>query len=93
MGVSEELGGYVPVTVAVIIVTGVIGNVIADGVCKLFKITEPIAKGVAIGTASHAIGTTKAMEMGETEGAMSSLSIVVSGILTVIGAAVFAKFL
>lgn len=92
MGVSEELGGYVPVTVAVIIVTGVIGNVIADGVCKLFKITEPIAKGVAIGTASHAIGTTKAMEMGETEGAMSSLSIVVSSVLTVVASAVFAKF-
>lgn len=92
MGVSEELGGYVSVTVAVIIVTGVIGNVIAESVCKLFKITEPIAKGVAIGTSSHAIGTTKAMEMGETEGAMSSLSIVVSSVLTVVAAAVFAKF-
>ncbi len=92
MGVSEELGGYISVTVAVIIVTGVTGNVIAESVCKLFKITEPIAKGVAIGTSSHAIGTTKAMEMGETEGAMSSLSIVVSSVLTVVAAAVFAKF-
>ena len=92
MGVSEELGGYVPVTVAVIIVTGVLGNMIAETVCKVFKINEPVAKGIAIGTASHAVGTAKAMEMGQVEGAMSSLSIVVSGILTVIGANIFARF-
>lgn len=92
MGVSEELGGYVPVTVAVIIITGVLGNVLAEPVLRLFRIHEPVAKGVALGTASHAIGTTRAMELGEVEGAMSSLSIVVSGILTVIGASVFAMF-
>jgi len=56
-------------------------------------IEEPIAKGIAVGTASHAVGTAKAMEMGEIEGAMSSLSIVVSGILTVIGASIFASFI
>jgi putative effector of murein hydrolase len=93
MGVSEELGGYVSITVAVIIITGVIGNMIAETVCKVFKITEPIAKGIGIGSASHAMGTTRAMEMGEVEGAMSSLSIAVSGILTVIGAALFAHLL
>lgn len=93
MGVSEELGGYVPVTVAVIIVTGVLGNMFAETVCRIFKIHDPIAKGIAIGTSSHAIGTAKAMEMGEVEGAMSSLSIVVSGILTVIGANIFAQFM
>ena len=93
MGVSEELGGFVPVTVAVIIVTGVLGNMIAETVCKVFRIEEPVAKGIAIGTASHAVGTAKAMEMGAVEGAMSSLSIVVSGILTVIGANVFAGFM
>ncbi|MDE7330812.1 MAG: LrgB family protein [Lachnospiraceae bacterium] len=93
MGVSEELGGYVPVTVAVIIVTGVIGNMFAETICKIFKIHDPIAKGIAIGTSSHAIGTAKAMEMGAVEGAMSSLSIVVSGILTVIGANIFAGFM
>ncbi len=93
MGVSEELGGFVPVTVAVIIVTGVIGNMFAETICRIFKIHEPIAKGIAIGTSSHAIGTAKAMEMGEVEGAMSSLSIVVSGILTVIGANIFAGFM
>ena len=93
MGVSEQLGGHVSITVAVIIITGVIGNMIAESVCKAFHITEPIARGVAIGTASHAIGTTKAMEMGEVEGAMSSLSIVVAGMLTVAGASVFSLLL
>lgn len=93
MGVSEELGGYISITVAVIIVTGILGNILAEIVCKVFHITEPIAKGVAIGTASHAIGTTKAMEMGEVEGAVSSLSIVVAGILTVVGANIFSNFI
>ena len=93
MGVSEELGGYVTLTVAVIIITGICGTVIAPVLLKLLRIEEPIARGIGIGTASHAIGTARAMEMGETEGAMSSLSIVVSGVLTVIGASVFASFL
>lgn len=92
MGVSQELGGYVPVTVAVIIITGVLGNVVAEPVLRLFRIREPVAKGIALGTASHAMGTTRAMEMGEVEGAMSSLSIVVAGIVTVAGASVFAMF-
>ena len=93
MGVSEELGGYISITVAVIIISGILGNIFAESACRLFRVTEPIARGVAIGSASHAIGTAKAMELGEIEGAMSSLSIVVSGLLTVIGAAVFANFL
>ena len=90
MGVSEELGGYVTITVAVIIVTGVIGNIFGELICKIFRITEPISKGIAFGSASHAIGTAKAMELGDVEGAMSSLSIAVSGILTVVGASIFA---
>ena len=89
MGVSEELGGYVTITVATIVITGVLGNIIGEGLCKLFHIEEPIAKGVALGTASHAIGTARAMEMGEIEGAMASLSIAVAGLLTVAGALVF----
>lgn len=93
MGVSEELGGYVTITVAVIVITGVLGNMLAEGICKVFRITEPVAKGLAIGSAAHAIGTTKAMEMGEVEGAMSSLSIAVAGILTVIFASLFSGFL
>lgn len=93
MGVSEELGGIVTITVAVIIITGVFGNMIAEAVCKIFGIQEPIARGIAIGSASHAIGTAKAMEMGEVEGAMSSLSIAVSGLITVVLASVYAQFL
>ncbi|MDD6333536.1 MAG: LrgB family protein [Clostridia bacterium] len=90
MGVSEELGGYVTITVAVIVVTGVLGNIFGELICKIFRIKEPIAKGLAIGSAAHAIGTAKAMEMGEIEGAMSSLSIAVAGILTVVFSSVFA---
>lgn len=93
MGVSEELGGIATITVAVIIITGIIGNVIGEYVCRLFKIQEPVAKGIAVGTSSHAIGTARAMEMGEVEGAMSSLSIAVAGLLTVVGAPVFAQFI
>lgn len=93
MDVSEELGGYVTLTVAVIIITGLMGNMFAPMVCRVFHITDPIAKGIAIGTSSHAVGTAKAMEMGQVEGAMSSLSIAVAGILTVVGASVFAQFL
>lgn len=93
MGVSEELGGISTITVAVIIVTGILGNVIAELVCRLFRIEEPIAKGLALGTASHAIGTAKAMELGEVEGAMSSLAIAVAGLLTVIGASLFANLM
>lgn len=93
MGISEELGGYVTITVAIIVLTGVVGNIFGEIICKIFHITEPIAKGLALGTSSHAIGTAKAMEMGEVEGAMSSLSIAVSGILTVIFASVFSHFI
>jgi predicted murein hydrolase (TIGR00659 family) len=93
MGVSEELGGYVTITVAVIVITGVLGNMIAETVCRLFRIREPIARGIAIGSASHAIGTARAMEMGEIEGAMSSLSIAVAGLVTVVGANFFAPLL
>lgn len=89
MGLSEELGGIVTITVAVIIVTGVIGNMFAESICKLFHISDPVAKGVGIGSASHAMGTSKAMEMGEIEGAMSSLSIAVSGLMTVVVSLIF----
>ena len=93
MGVSEELGGYVTITVAVIIITGVLGNMFGEQICKLFRITEPISKGLAFGASSHAIGTAKALEIGEVEGAMSSLAIAVSGIFTVVLASLFAGFM
>ena len=89
MGVSEELGGYVTITVAVIIITGVLGNMSAEFICKLFLIKSRISRGLAIGTASHAVGTARAMELGEVEGAMSSLAIVVCGLCTVVGASIF----
>ncbi len=93
MGVSEELGGYVTITVAVIIITGVLGNMFGEQICKLFRITEPISKGLAFGASSHAIGTAKALEIGEVEGAMSSLAIAVSGIFTVVLASLFSNFM
>jgi len=93
MGISEEINGIVTITVAVIIVTGIIGNILAEVICKVFHIHEPIAKGIAIGTSSHAIGTAKAMEIGEIEGAMSGLAIAVAGLFTVIGASIFANLL
>ena len=93
IGVSEELGGHVAVSVVVIIVTGVLGNIFAEKFLKLLRIQEPIAKGIAIGCSAHALGTAKAMEMGTIEGAMSSLSIVVCGVMTVVGASIFALFM
>lgn len=89
MGISDELGGIVTITVAVIILTGILGNMTGEWVCRIFRIKHPVAKGLALGTAAHAIGTVKAMEMGEVEGAISSLAIAVAGLLTVVGAAVF----
>lgn len=93
MGVSEEMGGIVTITVASIIITGILGNIIAESVCRIFHITEPVAKGLAMGTSSHAIGTARAMEMGEIEGAMSSLAIVVAGLLTVVLISGFASLI
>lgn len=92
MGMSEEMGGIVTITVAVIVVTGIVGNIIGEWVCRLFHIREKIAVGLALGTSSHVIGTAKAMELGEVEGAMSSLAIVLAGVMTVVGANVFALF-
>ncbi len=93
MGVAQELGGIVTITVAVIILTGILGNVIADGIFKLCRIEEPVAKGLALGTSAHAIGTARAMEMGQVEGAMSSLAIAVAGLITVVSASVFAQLM
>lgn len=93
MGVAEELGGYPSIAAVMIILTGVVGNVFAEGFLRLLGVRESVARGLAIGTSSHALGTTKALELGETEGAMSSLSLVVAGLMTVVGASVFAQFM
>ncbi len=90
MGVSEELGGIPSITVAVIILSGIVGNMFAPLFCKLFRIKDPVSKGIAVGTSSHAIGTAKAIEMGEAEGAMSGLAVAVAGLLSVIIINIFA---
>ena len=90
MSLSEELGGIAAVTVASIVLTGILGNCMASFLCRLFKVAHPVAGGIAIGTAAHALGTSKAIEMGEIEGAMSGLSIAVAGLMTVAAAQVFA---
>lgn len=82
--VSEQIGGIPPVTIIAITITGITGAVAAPAVCRFCRIKHKVAQGIAIGTASHALGTTKAMEMGEIQGAMSSLSIGLAGLFTAI---------
>ncbi|MGL4652045.1 LrgB family protein [Cetobacterium sp.] len=92
MEVSKTLGGIQAITIFSIVLTGICGNIFAVGVCKFFKVKHPVAKGVAIGISSHAGGTTKAMEMGEVEGAMSALSIVVAGVMTLLLTGIIKNF-
>ncbi|MEI6856623.1 LrgB family protein [Psychrilyobacter sp.] len=80
---SKQVGGIVPITMVMVMITGISGAILAPFICKILKIENKIAKGLAIGTASHAVGTSRAIEMGETEGAMSGLAIGVAGLLTV----------
>ncbi|WP_234118313.1 LrgB family protein [Clostridium hydrogenum] len=91
MAVSKQIGGITAITVAAIIITGVFGAIIGPTVFKIFKINDKVARGVALGNSCHAIGTTKAIELGEVEGAMSSLTIGVNGLITVILAPILAK--
>ena len=82
IALSESGGGIVALTAAAVIVTGVFGNMAGPWLCRLFRITDPIAQGVAYGTAAHVIGTARARQHSELAGAVSSLSLVVAGILT-----------
>lgn len=84
MVLSEQSGGYGSLTAASIIVTGILGSLFGSLLCKLFRLADPIAQGVALGTASHVVGTSRANELGELQGAVSSLSLAIAGILTVI---------
>ncbi len=93
IAISEEIGGMQVITVAVIIVTGIFGNVAGEGICRLLRIRNPISVGLSFGTAAHALGTSKALEIGEAEGAMSGLSIAISGFITAILAPMFVNFL
>lgn len=93
MGVSEEAGGVVTLTVMSIVLTGVLGNMAGEAILKFAKVRNPVAKGLALGTSAHAVGTAKALELGEIEGAMSSLSIAVAGLMTVIIVPVMANLI
>lgn len=93
LGLSDELGGIQAITMAAITFTGIFGNVFSQSILKFFRIKNPIAVGLAIGTSSHALGTAKATEIGDIEGAMSGLSIAVAGLITVVVASVFAMLI
>lgn len=84
MSIAEGSGGITPITVVAVIFTGILGSIFAPKLVRLFRINDPMTAGVAIGACSHAVGTSKALEMGETEGAMSGLAIGVCGIMTVL---------
>lgn len=92
VGICNELKGIEAVTIMGVMVAGIMGAVLGPVLCKLFRIKEPVAQGLGIGSASHAVGTSIALEMGEIQGAMSSLAIVVTAILTVIVVPIVAKF-
>lgn len=91
--VAEELGGIGSLAGALIILTGIVGNLSATALCRICKLRDPIARGVAIGTGSHAVGTARALQMGRVEGAVSSLSIAVAGVLTAVICPLLANFL
>ena len=84
LGVTGEIGGIQGITVIGVMIAGIAGAVVGPSILKMFHITEPVAQGLALGSASHAVGTSKAIELGEIQAAMSSLAIVVTGILTVV---------
>lgn len=91
--VSSSNGGIRAVTVVAVLITGVFGSVVGPRLCRLFHIKSRVAMGLAMGTSSHALGTAKAIEIGEDEGAMSSLAVSVAGILTVLTAPVLISLL
>lgn len=90
MPLAEQLGGMGAVAAIAIILTGLAGNVMAPALLKFVKVEDPIARGLAIGTAAHAVGTARAIELGEIEGAMSGLAIAVAGLMTAVIAPLFA---
>lgn len=93
VALSAEIGGIAAVTTAAIAITGIIGNMVGPSLCKLLNIRDPIAQGVAFGTASHVIGTARASELSRTAGAVSSLALTLAGIVTAVILSFFAQFL
>lgn len=91
--ISEEIKGNPSITIAFVLISGILGNILGPSIFNLFKIKSKIAKGIALGTASHAVGTAKAIELGQTEGAMSSLAISIAGVITVFLAPIIVKFI
>jgi len=92
VGIVEELGGIVPIIVGAVSITGIFGSLAAVSICRMFGITDSVAKGIAIGTSSHAMGTAKAIELGDVEGAMSGLALIIAGLITVVLAPIAANF-
>ena len=90
---SQELGGIAAITTAVIVITGVLGSILGPMLCKLLHLTEPVAQGVAFGTASHVIGTTKALQLSELAGAVSSFSLTSAGLVTAVLLSILAQFI
>ena len=84
VSVAQAHGGIPSITVAAVILTGILGSILAPLLIRLFRVKDPIAAGLSIGACSHAVGTSKALELGETEGAMSGLAIGVCGLVTVL---------
>lgn len=82
LSIVSQIGGTASITIAAVIVTGVLGAMLAPMLGKVFRVHSKVAQGVAIGTCSHAVGTSRALEMGELEGAMSGVAIAVSGLIT-----------
>lgn len=93
VGLSEEIGGIAAITTAVIILTGITGNILGPVLCRLFRIQDPIAQGVAFGTASHVVGTSKAVELGELAGAVSGFALTAAGLITAVILSFFAQFI
>lgn len=93
IGISDEIGGVQSLTVAAVVITGLFGSSVAKIACRLFRIKNPVAIGLACGNSAHAIGTVTALDIGEVEGAMSGLAMVVAGVLTAVLAPIAAGFM
>ena len=92
VALSSELGGIAAITTAAIVITGIFGNIIGPALCKVFRLDDPVAQGAAFGTSAHVIGTTRALEMSDLAGAVSSLSLTLAGIVTCILMSFLAQF-
>lgn len=91
--ISDMIGGVPEITLVLIVVAGVTGYITGEYIFKLLKIDNPIIKGIALGTNSHIVGTAKAMELGEKEGALSSAAITIAGVIMVFLVPLFLKFI